>query len=108
MNFNQREVVADKLNVPIKAVVKPSLYRAESSLYTPQIGKLEGYTQFPRPKDIPYANHLDPKKHIERREALPKNYSSVKTMKVLTQTKKSFRDHQKIYGDLLTCTIPEH
>lgn len=72
MKFEQRQKLAKNYNLPIQAVVKDNLYQVKNKLYTPQQKKLEGYGQYPRPKDKPYINQIDYTSEIQTKQMLPK------------------------------------
>lgn len=43
---------------------------AQQDFYTPQVGKFEGYTQFPNPLSKPYCNVIDYNQQLSTKECL--------------------------------------
>ena len=109
VNFNQRAGLAQKLKKPIQGIVKESLYKPTSPLYTPQTSKLAGYTQFPRPRAEPYANQYDPCNQVIKNMVAPKKEASLKTLnKLVLKNELSQKRPAKMYGETLSGTITDY
>ena len=109
VNFNQRAGLAQKLKKPIQGIVKDSLYKPNSPLYTPQTSKLAGYTQYPRPRADPYANQYDPCNQVIKNIVAPKKDSSLKTLnRLVLKNDVSQKLPTKMYGGVLTGTIVDY
>ena len=67
MNFRQRQAYAqEKSNDRLKASSPNSLSRKSAEkMYIPRPDKLEGYSQFPRPRIPPDINTFESKKHVK-------------------------------------------
>ena len=79
MNYRQRQAYAQaRSNDRLKASSPNSLSRKSfEKMYIPRIDKLEGYSQFPRPRCPPQINTFEKNKHVkgqiytEDKNALP-------------------------------------
>lgn len=73
LGFGQRQLVANSdAGKPIDAKQPVELRYASKNLYTPALCKIDGYQQFPRPVEKPYANKVEYTSECKTREFLPK------------------------------------
>lgn len=72
-SFKERKIIAEQLGGRSVDAKQPHcLNRLNKHIYSPAPTKIDGYGQFPRPKDQPYINKMNMTSEVSMREYLPK------------------------------------